>query len=846
MEKDIVAIRGENTNELKLKDLHREADSAIVPITHGGELLGSLYLYIEHGKLSYTIYDPDCTRISKSQRNPLEIPEDWEILQESLEATFPKLHAEVVQELLKKIRAAATELQEKHDRWLEKEREKLKDRLAVLLEASEKTRLEAELDENGIKLLRIKSDGALPEVLGEKKIITGTFKPVRKIQLENGETIFEVHTSRVVRGTAPEILNYLTQTGAVVNRARASDAVNAILTGIELPTTKGHAAVGVYSNDGRLELCLEPYTRSDSQERIWRQIKRRCVKELKAEYIQPYLSVLQLWHACEVLPAFGLSVMAPFAYVLRENGILVPYLYHLSPESGLGKTELLKIFSTRLFGLNLLSSDAIRTEFRLADVLDSAGALVGIEEAESFPWNKHSAHLQAAAEQPMQNLRGTGGLGMRTYLSRAVFGFSGNIFRVKRKSTLVRLIKIDFDANAAAERRKPENRKMLKELTSKMRCAGWEIVRIATEALGSVERLIEHISRLAEAIEVAYPLSFKDPRRADVWAVIYAGVQMWEYTANQCGIVWKAPNVSEFVRDVVTPIESAMFEQAELPVMEFLNWWESWRALKRKTDGTIPGEDEIWRYAEIEHGGQKISGTVVTRALISEFEREMRTELPLSEIARGVEALTGIPRKTLMKTYKISGKVCKGVLIPDNIERTTTIAVGHDSDEKGGDDSFCMHTKNRGYLVTAPSFPGPESGNQSQLTEALNNQPEVTSSSGTGDPQGNQVTSKIHAHTKNTRRPSHTPADVPGNQRDDDSYIYSHTHTSEGHDTSPTYVRVRFLAPVPEFIVPDGDNTRVVGPFKPGDTATLPARSVVPFIKRGEAEVLSEEGGEDG
>lgn len=111
----------------------------------------------------------------------------------------------------------------------------------------------------------------------------------------------------------------------------------------------------------------------------------------------------------------GLSALAPFSYVLRDKGMMVPYIYHVSQDSGLGKSELMRIFTTKLFGHTLLTSDSIASSFRLSDALDSFGGLLGVEEAESFKWERFSPHLQAAAEQPHQDSRGTGSLNMRPY-----------------------------------------------------------------------------------------------------------------------------------------------------------------------------------------------------------------------------------------------------------------------------------------------------------------------------------------------------------------------------------------------------------------------------------------------
>lgn len=122
-------------------------------------------------------------------------------------------------------------------------------------------------------------------------------------------------------------------------------------------------------------------------------VEERMDAEATKEQIGKWLEVPEFWDIYELLPAMGMAGIAPFGKVLRSEGKMVPYLFHLSPESGLGKTEVLRIYSNLLFGRTLENSDSIGSQYRLADVFDSFGGLIGVEEGDDFKWRKFSAAL---------------------------------------------------------------------------------------------------------------------------------------------------------------------------------------------------------------------------------------------------------------------------------------------------------------------------------------------------------------------------------------------------------------------------------------------------------------------
>jgi len=528
------------------------------------------------------------------------------------------------------------------------------------------------LDKDGVILCKWHEKNGIPQISRTRKVIIGKFRPLRRLELD-GETLFEVETTRKFRGNAEEILAQLKREGVIVHKARASDAINALLSGLDLPVEKGHATFGVFKTEsGELELCLEPQPRSDSQNRVKIQISRKIHTEATVDHLIAWLRLSEFWHMYELYPVMGLAAIAPFALVLRDAGVLVPYLYHVSPESGLGKTELLRLFTRRLFGNEVLSTDAIKSDYRLADTLDSFGGLIAIEEAENLPWERFSPHLQLAAEQPLQDARGTGSLGMRPYWSRAVLGFSGNCFPTRRKALLVRFIMVEFDRSSLRERRKLENRKRLKNIVKQLKPIGWHLIKAEINTVNTVEKLIERIESHEERIEELYSGNFEDPRRAMIWAVVYEGLQAWQRFAEQMKVNWQAPDYEEFVNEVVTVIEANAFAQVEAPVAQFIAWWHAWKATHTShVDGVevIKGHGEIWREYEVMVDGKKINGDVVTRAVLDLYERENRHRgglavLTLGDLNKGVEALYGIPASSLPASARISGKKFKVAFVP--------------------------------------------------------------------------------------------------------------------------------------------------------------------------------------
>jgi len=494
-------------------------------------------------------------------------------------------------------------------------------------------------------------------------VIKGHFLPKRQLFLDN-ERVYEIETTRLFRGNAEEIMSFLKREGPIVSRNEASDAVNALLQGMKLPTVVSHATYGVYDDTAEepnhLILCLEPYTRSDIQQQIEREINQSIKAPISKEQLQLWFSLIQYWHPYEILPAMALSSIASFGYVLRNKGITVPYLYHFSMESGIGKTLVIVIFTEDLFGKKKQSFDSINSSYRLADTLDSYGGLIGIDEAEKFPWEKYASHIQQAVESPYQDKRGTPHLGSRDYLSRATLAFTSNHFPIKRKALLVRLIKVEYDAKALEQRKDKKQIEVVDELRKKLKPIGWRLVELELQRIHSdISVLIKNVQGHASVFRSKLH-RIEDSRRPLDWAVIYEGLKIWERAAEKFKIDWQAPTYDEFIDEVILPNEAATFESLELPAEDFMSWWQMWKVkniLRDMYDTETKGKGDVWCPKTLKYNDVDYIGDVVTNSVIQEYvkEKQTTTTTPINNLAtlgKAISSMTDLPYELVYKVWK--------------------------------------------------------------------------------------------------------------------------------------------------------------------------------------------------
>jgi len=522
--------------------------------------------------------------------------------------------------------------------------------------------------ENGIFYEKETEKGVATRV-----VYQGSFKPIRKLTVDEN-VVYEVLLDTPVIGDLNYILNTMKARGGVVSKNNLNDCVNALIKSSEIPVEIGHAACGVYEEQKKLKLCLKPFPLSDEQERIIRQVEQATTETLTKEKLQAYIDVLKHWNPYEILICLALGIIATFGYTLKHKKILIAYPFHSSPEHGLGKSLVALIFSQYLYGITSESMSAICSDFRLTDALDSFCGLKCIDEAEKFPWNgRLGEQIKQSAESPLQGKRGSPDKTSRIYHARLVPCFTGNGFPITGKSNLVRFLRDEFDLAKKQDRNKRENSVRLWNIIYKLQPIGFRLVELELEDLHyDLDELVNRIQRYASEIAKEYG-EFIDGRRAPAWGVVYEGLKSWERACKKYQINWKAPSIKEFVKHTVKEIESVTFETKLIPLDDFVEWFISYKAKEKNTDGVGKTENVLWKYYDlvIKPGDEPIKGTAITNRILKQYNRE-NSDVGISnlgDLARCVSQQCGLRVEDIYepKRFRIGEKSWKGVFLPESL-----------------------------------------------------------------------------------------------------------------------------------------------------------------------------------
>jgi nucleoside-diphosphate-sugar epimerase len=116
----------------------------------------------------------------------------------------------------------------------------------------------------------------------------------------------------------------------------------------------------------------------------------------------------------------------------------------------------------------------------------------------------------------------------------------------------------------------------------------------------------------------------------------------------------------------VVKIENITFESKELPIEDFLDWFETF---KIRDDGK--SMDKIWKAYVLKFKNEENPGYVITSPVLKQYNKSNKgSEIKnMGDLARSVSGLTGLPVSEIYepKRYKIDGVTKKGVFIPDDI-----------------------------------------------------------------------------------------------------------------------------------------------------------------------------------
>jgi hypothetical protein len=335
---------------------------------------------------------------------------------------------------------------------------------------------------------------------------------------------------------------------------------------------------------------------------------------------------------------------------LRKRNTLVAFIWYHSPVSGLGKSTILRAFSVYLFKVPEKSGDAIDSQFRFAETIDSVNCFRLVDEANSVNWIEKEDILKNSPESYDCTERGQADLTKRFYKSRSTLGITTNQFRIKSKNTMVRIIKVEFDSTKVSERKLDnEQVKQVKNILSKLKPIGWRLAELELESIdylpeNLISRIENHESKFMEHCE-----GIDDPRRYTAWAVIYEGLKICELPCIKFNLEWRAPTYKDFVKDVINKIEGFGKETTISALSDFVAWWNIWKANKYNLVYT----GQLWMPGKrIKHKDSEYKGDIVTDEIMRLYRNDKNAMVDnLRDLATEIQSITGIPDSKLRKGW---------------------------------------------------------------------------------------------------------------------------------------------------------------------------------------------------
>jgi hypothetical protein len=480
-------------------------------------------------------------------------------------------------------------------------------------------------------------------------VIAGYFRPWRSLVVESW-TYFEVGLTPTDRVTASaeDIYKRLERDGRIRKRRFGHDVVAETLNEMAVPSGVAHPVYGIYDNgEGVLEECLAPVPIRDEQFTVHEDIKDGLQYEPRVDDFAAWARFAAHFDRYEVLPAMGLSAISPVVHTLRANDRFVPHVWNYSLAHGLGKSTVLIAFSRELWGREQTTGSGIDSRFRMSAVLDGSTVPLCVEEGETLNLRLLGPDLKASAERPIVTRRGSTAMNMVPFGSRCCLFVSGNKLPARSGPLLSRLLAPRFNSSRVEERkrRKPEMDSDFAQLRPIGRALGRTIIRDHPR----IDSLLLHIHDLERKI-TARGAATGDIRRPQAWAVVYAGLETWASAAAFANAPWELLPLSQFIDEVVVPVDNSTYDSEETVVDAFRSWFEMWRA-KNVVRSTViqpsygSRAEQLERTEEIRGKGslfvdgylqvdpkRKIPGYWVTQSLLSEYNKQAATDLCIGSL----------------------------------------------------------------------------------------------------------------------------------------------------------------------------------------------------------------------
>lgn len=509
----------------------------------------------------------------------------------------------------------------------------------------------------------------------EVAVIAAPFEFVRVVNVEGDERI-DVRIPKDLSGSFDEVARQLERSGRFLEPGRGRKVLahlrhhHARTYGIG----RGRETFEVF-DDGQLRLPERCYPRPGPHTEEYERVRSILADDPPADVWRAYRELEDHLQPKEFSAAKAACAAAAFARVLRAQRVIVAAPFHVSTNSGVGKTKTAEAYATHAWNVELLAGEDLSSDFRFAHCMSGPGTTQVVDEAEKFDWKRYGANVKKGMESDTITMRGTRDLGMVKFASRRILIFTGNVLPRLPGPTLARLQVVRFREDRRNVTR--DARAQFDSAFSRLGPVGPSLTRAALAEFPTLPDLMEAIGEVAKEMEACHG-SFRDNRRARLWAVTFLFVGVWERASSGIHV---APDLPDFVRDVVAPVESDTFGAEEDRLQAFRSWLDSWvaRNTSHDSDGVprVRGRGDLFmEWSNATTDGRTIAVRLVTHALIQEFDRSQSHDGgvkigSLNELARLVaeaypllSGLTLDDRENAPRHYFEGGQRKRAVPVP--------------------------------------------------------------------------------------------------------------------------------------------------------------------------------------
>lgn len=432
----------------------------------------------------------------------------------------------------------------------------------------------------------------------------------------------------------------------------------------------GHATVGFYRDEDdkdRLVFCKTPYPVYDLQIKTHAMVKPYLNVIPTKEELQAYVDFLRHWEDYEILPVVGLAFIATLSFVLRADNRMIPHGL-LKGLRDLGKSLVALAFSWKMFKIEPLDNDVLRTPWRLFQLFDSICGMRAFNEVEIG--ERIVSALKTGAEQLTLTGSGYPGHAKKIDMShaRGAFQFSTNGEGV---SDNLPLAKRFFEAryNPTEKEKLPMKERMkIQREYDRLQTIGWGLVQMLGDL--SFKELVASIENWEEQI-ITMGNKMSTPSRAEIWAILYQGLQMFITLCKMLDVDFDY-SIENWVQKVIIPIEKGMLEGERSPFNNYLDARLQWRTKNsviqsswtQDDDGknkerhnvtVVKSEGESWKEGVVNLNEEMIEGEWHSTGIIGQIMALLPDgcqKQSAADLGREVLRHLGLEERALPTVYK--------------------------------------------------------------------------------------------------------------------------------------------------------------------------------------------------